>query len=367
LAKALIEQREMFKDAPRKEEKDMMKGVVMGKSVAIGAAAFFLLGVLASGVKVPGAEAQGSKQQKYLNYVTLPSGTTHYSIAVIQGKTITDKTGMKAMVQPANGPMAIPGLLGSKQADIAIGNSLTVYWAYNGLVDFKEHHRFARALQSGNDLLFGITTYKGTGIKSIPELKGKRFTYNYPTSAFLKRLAELEMQAYGLSSADVTTLKAEFNTKALQDLADKRTEAVMGSVQGSMMQELAARVDTVVLPFDAGKIEIVSKEMPPVSSVLTPATIPKVPAGIPVIAIPNILWTHKDLDSDTAYHVVKVLVESYQEMIPAFSDFKQWTPDRAVRFLGIPFHPGAIKYYREKGLWNSDMERKQEELLAQEK
>ena len=76
-------------------------------------------------------------------------------------------------MQPANGPMAIPGLIGTKQADIAIGNSLTVYWAYNGLVDFKERHRFVRVLQSGNDLLFGITTYKGTGIKSISDLKGR--------------------------------------------------------------------------------------------------------------------------------------------------------------------------------------------------
>ena len=96
------------------------------------------------------------------------------------------------------------------------------------------------------------------------------------------------MQAYGLSPGDVTTMKAEFNTKALEDLADKRTEAVMGSVQGSMMQEVATKVDTVILPFDASKIEIISKEMPPACSEVTPANIPKVPAGIPVIAIPNI-------------------------------------------------------------------------------
>jgi TRAP transporter TAXI family solute receptor len=339
----------------------------MKKSVGIAAATLFLSGLLATGVYAPGAQAQGPKQQKYLNYVTLPSGTTHYSIAVVQAKTITDKTDIKVMVQPANGPMAIPGLIGSKQADIAIGNSLTVYWAYNGLVDFKEQHRFARALQSGNDLLFGIVTHKGTGIKTIADLKGKRFTYNYPTSAFLKRLAELEMQAYGLSPADVITMKAEFNPKALQDLADKRTDAVMSSVQGSMMQELATRVDTVVLPFARSKIDIVSKEMPPASSEVTPATIPKVPAAIPVVAIPNILWTHKDLDVDTAYQVVKALVENYREMIPALADFGQWTPARAVRFLGIPFHPGAIKYYREKGLWSPEMEKKQEELLAGEK
>ena len=60
-------------------------------------------------------------------------------------------------------------------------------------------------------------------------------------------------------------------------------------------------------------------------------------------------------------------MENYQEMIPAFGDFRQWTPDRAVRFLGMPFHPGAIKYYRERGLWTPDMEKKQEELLARER
>ena len=337
------------------------------RSIGSLVAAFVLTNFLVLGANVPEAKAQGPKQQRYLNYVTLPSGTTHYSIAVVHGKTISDKTDLKVMVQPANGPMAIPGLMGSKQADLAVGNSLTVYWAYNGLVDFKEQHRFARILQSGNDLIFGIITHKGTGITSIPDLKGRKFTYNYPTSAFLKRLAELEMQAYGLSPKDVTTMKAEFNTKALQDLADKRTEAVAGSIQGTMMQELATRVDTVVLPFDASKIEVISREMPPAHPAVTSTGTPKVPAGIPVIAIPNVLWAHKDLDDDTAYQVVKVLVENYKEMIPAFGDFRQWTPERAVRFLGMPFHPGAIRYYREKGVWTAEMEKQQQALLAKER
>ena len=304
---------------------------------------------------------------RYLNYATLPMGSLHYANTVVQAKTISDNSDIRVMVQPAVGPLGLPPLVGSKQADLAIGNAQTVYWAYQGMVDFKQPNRFVWVLQSGSDLLFTIITHKGTGIKSIPDLKGRKFTCNYPTSALLRMLSELELKAYGLSLKDVTVMKAEFDLKALQDLADKRTDAAMATVLGAKIQELATQVDTVILPFDPSKFEIIRKEMPPAQLAVTPDGIPKIPAGIPLIAFPTLLWGHRDMDDDTAYQVVKILVENQQKMVASHDDFKQWTAERAVRSMGIPYHPGAIKYYREKGVWTPEMEKQEQELLSGEK
>ena len=328
---------------------------------------FSLAVLLAIGSTAQGAQREGSKPVRYLNYATLPMGSLHYAATVVQAKTISDNSDIRVMVQPAVGPLGLPPLVGSRQADLAIGNALTVYWAYRGMVDFKQPNRFIRVLQAGSDLLFTIITHKGTGIKSIPDLKGRRFTCNYPTSALLRMLSELEMQAYGLSLRDVTAMKAEFDLKALQDLADKRTDAAMATVLGAKMHELATQVDPVILPFDPGKFEAVHKEMPPAHLAVTPDGIPKIPAGIPLIAFPTILWCHKDIDDDTAYKIVKILVENQQKMVASHNDFKQWTPEKAVRSMGIPYHPGAIKYYRQKGLWTPEMEKQQQELLSGEK
>ena len=64
--------------------------------------------------------------------------------------------------------------------------------------------------------------------------------------------------------------------------------------------------------------------------------------------------------------MVKVLGKNYKELGPVHPLLKEWTPERFVsKEARIPYHPGAIKFYRERGAWTDEMERLQKELLAQ--
>lgn len=296
-------------------------------------------------------------------FITTAMGTGQYSMGVAQGQLLTKK-GLRAFNQPVGSPLAIPGLLGSKQADIALNNSGTVYWAYRGEEEFKSPHKFIRLLMTGGDIPFSVITRGDTGIKSMADLKGKRLTGNYPTSRFQTLLTQLELQAYGYGPNDVVILKAEFSNTALDDLAAKRTDAVQVAIIGPRFQELATKVDKiVVLPITPDKVAMFKKVIPVVLPMVTSPGLP-VEAGIPAIGVPTVLYVRDDMNDDTAYFIVKTLMENQQALIQAYREFVDWPPEKAVRNLAILFHPGAIKYYKEKGLWTNEMERVQQELLS---
>jgi hypothetical protein len=240
-----------------------------------------------------------------------------------------------------------------------------MYWAFRGEEDFTTPLTSLRVLQSGNDILMGFLTRADTGIKSIEELKGKKVTYQIPGATLMTKLGMVQLQAFGLDPRkDVIPLKAEFTTVALTNLMEKRTDAIMAALSGSKMAEAETKTGLRVLPFPESKVPFLQQSLPVLFGTKTPAGMPGVAPGIPVVANANITIATKEMDDETAYIIVKTLLENYKELLPIHTDFGGWTPERAVRDLSMPYHPGAIKYYKEKGLWTNEMEQRQMQLLS---
>jgi TRAP transporter TAXI family solute receptor len=170
-----------------------------------------------------------------------------------------------------------------------------------------------------------------------------------------------------MDPATVKILKAEDTTKACKDLADGRTDVALSSIEGPMIKELVAKVKIRVLPFGADKMSFVSAKNPGLFLVPTQPGMTGIEAGIPVISSPSTLHTTVDLPDDIAYLIVKTLLEKYEELIPASPYMKQYSPDRAVRRMPVLYHPGAVRYYKEKGLWNKEMDDLQARLLQEAK
>jgi TRAP-type uncharacterized transport system substrate-binding protein len=75
---------------------------------------------------------------------------------------------------------------------------------------------------------------------------------------------------------------------------------------------------------------------------------------------------HKDFPEDAAYQIIKAMWEFNKELPPIHLKFAEWTPETfASKNLTTPYHPGSIKFLKEKKLWSKELEAKQKELLAQ--
>jgi len=153
---------------------------------------------------------------------------------------------------------------------------------------------------------------------------------------------------------------------ALNNLMDKRTDAIMASLGGSKMAEAEAKIGIKILPFAENKVPFLRKTLPVFQAAITPTGMP----GLPLVCRGRhvrITAVNKDLPEETAYTVIKALLENHQELFPVHKDFYGWTPERAVKDIGMPYHPGAIRYYKEKGLWSSEMEQRQAQMLKEGK
>jgi hypothetical protein len=76
----------------------------------------------------------------------------------------------------------------------------------------------------------------------------------------------------------------------------------------------------------------------------------------------------EDLSDEAAYQVVKAMWENCKDFAPIHVLLKDWTQERFVsREALIPYHPGAVRFYKEKRVWTDEMARLQESLLAKKK
>ena len=71
------------------------------------------------------------------------------------------------------------------------------------------------------------------------------------------------------------------------------------------------------------------------------------------------------LSDEVAYHITKALWENYKELAPMHPRLKSWTPNRfaSVRAV-VPYHGGAVKFFKEQGAWTKELEEHQEKLLT---
>lgn len=119
-------------------------------------------------------QATSPGQRVSLSYVTLPTGSSNYTIAVGHAQLVAKKTDIELIVQPASGSVAIPGLVGSKEAMLGMGVAQTLYDAFQGVGEYQgKKHPFIRVLQSGHDMPFGILTHTGKGSRASLILKGE--------------------------------------------------------------------------------------------------------------------------------------------------------------------------------------------------
>jgi uncharacterized protein len=318
--------------------------------------------ILAASILTGTAGIVGAQQKKSFNFLALPAGTSVYTIAVGQGLILNKKLpDYKFFVQPSSSAHAVPIAIGKKEADLMTLPSPTAYWAFKGVEDYSTPIPSIRILQSGHDVYFGLVARTDSGIKSIKDLKGKRVTIDIRASRLLSKLGELMLEANGLDpKKDVTPLKAEFDVQALGNLVDKRTDAIISGLVGSKWAEAEKKAEFTVLPVEEDKVAYLRQRLPVVFPVKTPTGLPAIKAGVSVVTVPSVFGTHQYMDDDMAYLIVKTLLENQKELIAVHRDFEEWSVERAAKNLGMPYHPGAVHYYKEKKVWTPEMEQLQQ-------
>ncbi len=317
--------------------------------------------------------APAAKLPDKISYATLPMGTASNAYAIAQADVIKRHTGIEVYVEPIPNPVAIlTQVFKTKQNEMGFANGFHVWYSYLNRTAWAPNVENARILYRYTYLPFGYIVRADSGIKSIADLKGKKVYVNWPANkVFNQDVNEAMLGAFGLTMKDITPLDYSSPPEAIRNVIEGKAPAAWDSLRGGAMhEEMARTVGGYVLPFpnEPKYMDSIKKKSP----YMEPATVtagidPLAKETTPVLSDNIYIWVNKDMSDDLAYTLVKTLIENVDELARINPDLADGTLKNALIGPIAPYHPGVIRYFKEKGVWGSDMDNLQAKLLEQAK
>jgi len=244
--------------------------------------------------------------------------------------------------------------LSADELDFALANAAISYFAVRGEGDWDRTHQIRTVMTLAPNVALFITP-ASSGIKTLSDLKNKRIVVG-PAGAGFEYFLEPILSVHGISYDDFTPLN---NTQsgAVDMLADGSAAAAFlgGAVPTASITQASTSQDIHFIPFD----EQAKQELIQTYPFFEPATIPARTYRGQTEAFHGLnvgsmhLITHANIDDETVYLFTKILYENRDEVVQIHPAGKAINPNNVIKDTGTPFHPGAIRFYKEIGIWKT--------------
>lgn len=329
-----------------------MKGTAKGLFVAA-----LILGVMLPNVTMAG------DLPKQISFASKPMGV-YYVMTAGLARVIEKQTGMKVIVETSVNQYAYMPFFKRKENQLAVLASIYVYQAYHGLDKFKKQGKTPLAyLATGHIQPFLLWTIPETGIKTLKDMAGKTVATRSPASILGTSFVKTSLEKAGVLDQVRQVTRPSSNTETCQMLKEKKLD-VMAMPLNPQLLEVERSVGLV--PIGPGEDAI--KELTNIPYWARYTVNPGkfgIKEPIDTAAFTVCIFTYQDLPENVAYAIVKTTMENLNELRGVHRYYKQWSLKSAVENVPVPMHPGAIKYYKEKGVWGAEQEAAQRKLLSQ--
>lgn len=291
-------------------------------------------------------------KEKYISIATGGTGGVYYpyggGLAEIWTRHVK---GIQAVAEVTGASVENIRLLDKGESLVGEAMNDAVYQAYFAEGRFKGKPQKILALFQMYPHHYHIVALKGSGIKAVYDLKGKRVSVGAPGSG-TEFKTNLVFKALGISYDQFKVQRLSF-TETANALKDGTIDVGIWDVAAptSSIMDLATTRDIVILPFSDPDMEKIVKAYPFYSSFVLPPGIYKgQDYAVKNPSVWNTVIGNAGMPKDLVYKLVKAVFQNrdYLEKIHPFA--KYTTPENAIKASPIPLHPGAIQYYRELGL-----------------
>jgi uncharacterized protein len=318
---------------------------------------FTALAVLTASVLAVTSGLALAQQRLFFGIATGGTGGTYYPLGGMLAQLISNKAtvnGQKvsATAEAAGASVGNAKLLGNKEIESAFIAADILDAAFNGTGQFQGAAlKNLRALGALYPETVQLITRADSGINSVRDLKGKSISSGSPGSGQYQLLTDL-LKVHGMSRADVKEDLSSF-TQAVDKIKDGNLHATLitAGVPTSAVTDFAQSHALKVIPLAGPEIAELQKQQPYYASVPLPANTYKgQPAAVPTLAVMAVWVTHDALPEAVAYEVTKSLYENTAIMGQVHVQGKNIQLSTATAVGTVPFHAGAARYLKEKGV-----------------
>ena len=288
----------------------------------------------------------------FINILTGGTSGVYYPLGVALSKIYSENMkNVKVQVQSTKASVENLNLLQQGRGEIAfaLGDSVKSAWEGDKEAGFPKKLDKLRAIAAIYPNYVQIVASKNSGIKTFEDLKGHSLSVGAPKSG-TELNARRIFDALGMSYKDLSKTEYLSFGESVELIKNRQLDATLQSagLGVASIKDLASSVPVQVVAVPKSVAEKLGA--PFIAAEIPAGTYDGQDKAVPTLAITNILVTRADVSDEEAYQMTKQLFEHLPDMVAAHSAAKAISLEKAAKGLPIPLHPGAMRYYKEKGI-----------------
>ncbi|MGA7490356.1 MAG: TAXI family TRAP transporter solute-binding subunit [Xanthobacteraceae bacterium] len=303
------------------------------------AAALIAVVAIAGSAGTAGAQTYG--------FATLQPGTLNHTTASAIAKVLKEKAGLNVLVQPTAGDQVIVPMVARGEAEIGISNAMEVQ---DGLSKgFKD----LRIIAAAHALRVGFFVRKDSGMRTVADLKGKRVPYGFSAMRALEPTVRAILATAGLTENDIKPVLVPNVIRSADDFASGAADAFYFAFGAPKVREVDATAGGIRMT------EINEQGMPAARKIERWGYLTEVGPGpvfvgvekpMKVYSFDNLLFTSAKTSDELVFKILDTMVNNKAELVAVQPVLREFTPAFAYKQYDVPYHPGAVKYFKEHGI-----------------
>jgi TRAP transporter TAXI family solute receptor len=300
----------------------------------------------------------GSAAAQTYGLATLPPGALMHALSSVIGKTVQDHSKLQMRVQGYGGDASVLDAVANKSSDFFALDVTESADAYNGRGNWAGKKR--PGLRTAITLYgFQVALYvrKDSAMHAIADVKGKRLPSGWAQQTGVNQLMAATLAAGGLTTKDVQNFPVVNVVRAADDFKAGKLDVFFFAVGAPKVAEVAASVNGLrMLPYE-NRPEVVKR----MQAVRPEYYLTELKPAPHIVGLDKPAWVHtfdfiigvgEHVPAEAVYEFVKAVHGNKADLVGGHPSFNRFDPADAGKLQPtLPHHPGAVRFFKEAGIW----------------
>ena len=293
------------------------------------------------------ALASGPAPAQTYGFATLPPGTLNHTTATAVAKVLKEKAGLNVLVQPAAGGNVIVPIVARGEAEIGSANIMEPQ-------EYLDRFPDLRLIGAVNALRTPFFVRKDSGMRTIADLKGKRVSMGFSAMRSLDIVSRAMLATANLTEADIKPVLVPNVVRSADDFVAGAADMFFFSYGAPKIREVDVTVGGIrPLEIDPNGMPAARKIMPwgYLTEAMPGPMFPGVDKPMKIYSFDNVLITHAKVPDEFIYKMLETMEQHKPDLIAVQPVLREFSGQFAYKqYGGVPYHAGALKYFKDKGL-----------------
>jgi TRAP transporter TAXI family solute receptor len=289
----------------------------------------------------------GAAFAQAVGFATLPPGSLNHTTASAVAKVLKEKAGINMLVQPTAGDNVIIPMVNRGESTMGIANAPETAMA---IKEAKQGD--VRILAVAHTLQTAFFVRKDSDLRTIADMKGRRVELGYSAMRTIDLLTRAMLATAGLTERDVKAVLVPNVVRGADDFAGGASDMFFFAFGGPKVREVDASIPLRVLEVDEKGMPAARKVTPYgfLTSVQPGPIYIGVEKPMKVYSFDNLFLVNAKVSDDMAYKILDTLEKNRADLAAVQPVLRAFSAANGYKKYGMPYHPGALKYYKEHNI-----------------